>query len=188
MKVPRPNVFDRVVPTTAACKSVKGQSIGHGEGFTYLDRDYYYRCGCDIPKDRAVIVASEDDPCGRVRGTREYMVVAWDKDAFVLLDFSPLKGAKEMLAPYIDMTAEQAIAWTKRLYEKRELHRKKQWFCVDCQKLVDMYDFKLRCPADHCYECHSKHPEVYAGFEISPFTDFDIDRKIYQMEKKNEQR
>lgn len=138
-----------VVPTIDPVKSTAGVE-GHGEGVKLDNKHYYYPRG-RIPHDKVVTVRSEDFFCGRLHGDVQYLVLAFNHNAFVILEEHYGAGIKEVLEKYKNLTPPQAIELALEKERKQKADLDSMPKCRKCQRPVLNLDENQ--PKDVCYTC-----------------------------------
>lgn len=146
----------RVVPSEAPIPSGPGTE-GHGEGVKIGGDLYFYRCPFLIPKDKVAVVMWEGNYCGRQRGDREYALLAWDTDAFVVIAQPQAGEVRKAMKRFSDMTPAMAIQKARDDYREAT-----KWLddlppCMGCKRGVIVFDEGQ--PRNVCLTCFRKQKE-----------------------------
>ena len=125
---------------------------GCGESLKHANHIFSYRIGKNIPKDRIVSLLWEGNFCGRFTGDKEWIIVAWNGEGFVLLEHV-YQNITQKLKNYKNFTNEQAV----NLLIKEEAVQKflnEYPKCTKCESIV----FKLEDdqPVNICFMCYKK--------------------------------
>jgi hypothetical protein len=105
---------------------------GHGQGLNYKDKWYYYAGEKNVPKDKPAI-KWEGNWAGRVCGEKEWIIVAWNSENFVLLDHTYC-GIRELKLKYNRLLAIQAIERKNQEEIKLQKERDAMPKCKKCGK------------------------------------------------------
>jgi len=128
-------------------------SIGHGEGITWNNKTYYYRNELEIPKDKVVYLRWEGNYAGRQIGEKEWIIVVWDKEGFLLLEHLHY-DVRGSMSKYKGKSAEQAISIITELNATQTAmsFMGLKPSCHLCGKPVVKVCSSQ--PTDECYECY----------------------------------
>lgn len=128
---------------------------GHGEGLHYNKKDYYYRHGCRIPKDKIVHLTYEGGYCGRQVGDKEYIIVAWDGKEFSVLEHL-YSDVRLKLDRFKNLTPAMGIDLVRSEQKKLEEDWARRPKCICGRPLIMFQDDQ---PKDQCINCYeqSKH-------------------------------
>lgn len=128
------------------------RSTGCGEGIDYGQNTYYYIVGKRVPKDKVVSLSYEGCFCGRVHGEKEYIIVTWDGNDFVLLEHVYYEGVKKRLQRFRGLTPLEAIALVAEEERKHQEMLDAMPKCKICktENSILIYDDQ---PRDVCTTC-----------------------------------
>lgn len=140
---------------------------GCGEGGWYEGRDWYYRVGQRIPKNKVVALRWEGNFLGRCHGEVEHILVVWldetNKDNkripahFVVLEEVEQGRLKQRLARYKGQTPLQALATRLRELLEEARRREAMPHCSFCPNLLlILYDDQRPNECTDCYRERKK--------------------------------
>lgn len=137
------------IPASPATNTAEG----HGEGISWNNKTYYYRSDKEIPRDKVVYLKWEGNYAGRQIGEKEWIIVVWDKEGFLLLEHLhyDVRGA---MSKFRGKSAEQAIKIVTDLNATQNAmsYLGLKETCHLCGKpVVKECNFQ---PSDECYECY----------------------------------
>ncbi len=125
---------------------------GHGEGLKFGGQIYFYRVGKWVPKDKVVSLVHEGNWCGRQRGDREWIIVAWDCPDFVVLAHVH-SGVSEALARFKGLSVAEAVKLVEDEMVVRQKEIEKTPKCSKCGRRIIRLEAEQL--ADECFSCMS---------------------------------
>lgn len=106
---------------------------GHGEGIKYKNHYYYYRGEKRIPKNKPACLKWEGHWAGRVHGEKEWIIVAWNGQEFILLDHI-YGNINYTMTKYKGLSAIDAIKKTQAEETERQRQLDAMEKCKKCGK------------------------------------------------------
>jgi len=146
-------ILEELYPCIDPCPNEPGIE-GHGEGVKYKDKYYYYRVGRRIPKNKVSSLMYEGGYAGRVHGERDYIIVAWNGKAFVVLKVSGEGFIREDMKKFKNKSVEEAIEIVEEAERKQKEWRDSFPKCKHCGEFAFVLEDDQ--PNDVCSECHEK--------------------------------